>query len=159
MSSGRFTITIRGAKVNKRGFFKRLAGNILRPFKRPSSRKHVTPKPEPAVSRLPTSEPSGRNYTLAGWRLDNREGGDEHGWHDVEAGADLPHDGQWKRIDLVTVNLAPDSTDGFYRSANVFKGFDEYTGKPTYNFYDEDPSYTLDNLAFELALEYGFAVQ
>jgi hypothetical protein len=154
-------------KVKRKGFFSRLAdklfGGITKPkrkARKQPKRKATPPPPSPPViiGSDVEVETAHRNYTLTGWRV---EGGD---WQDVEAGADLPVNGGgkrngWQYIDLVTVNLAPDSEDGFYRSARVLGGLDEYPNKPTYDFYDEDPSYTLDNLAYELALEYGFAVQ
>jgi hypothetical protein len=107
-------------------------------------------------------------YQLAGYRY--KEGD----WRDVDNGAPLPKGDNWDRIDLVTVNLNPrpenwdEDEDGewkdFYRSANVLGGLDFEHGnrnwEPSYDYYDLDDSmYTLDDLAFELALEYGFAVQ
>jgi hypothetical protein len=90
-------------------------------------------------------------YAVAGWRT---EGGD---WHDVEAGAPLPKDSQWEHIDLVTLNMTPGEEDGFYRTANVFMGFD---APPSYNWYDtEGEDYTLDDLAGEYADVYGFGAQ
>lgn len=162
--------------MKRKGFFSRLAdrlfGVIRKPRRKtpkqtlpdtpgwhgPGAAKRKQPKPPPVEAPRKVATPGYVNYTLAGWRTLGNE------WQDVEAGADLPKnkggkwDG-WRHIDLVTVNLAPDTEEGFYRSANVFLGFDEYPEKPAYDFYDEDPAYTLDNLAYELALEYGFAVQ
>lgn len=148
--------------MKRKGFLSRLADKLFggvrktrrKATRRPPRERQAPPTPAPILIEDEAPDESGHvNYQLTGWRV---EGGE---WQDVEAGAELPRKGQWKRIDLVTVNLAPDTEDGFYRSANVFGGFDEYPNKPRYDFYDEDPSYTLDNLAYELALEYGFAVQ
>lgn len=80
--------------------------------------------------------PLGHDFELAGYRL---EGGD---WQDVEKGAPLPAEDQWIEIDLVTVNLDPDSEDGFYRAADILEGFDE--------------NYELGDLVDELADAYGF---
>lgn len=94
------------------------------------------------------------SYELSGYRYKGKE------WRDVEQGAPPPRGKSWDKVDLVTINLAPDTEDGFYRSASVFGGLDYAPGHPRYNFLQtDDELYTLDDLAFELALEYGFAAQ
>lgn len=61
---------------------------------------------------------------LTGWR-DRRTGE----WYDVQAGEPMPHGRDWKEIDLVTINLQPDSEKGFYRSFVLeVDGFDEVYG-------------------------------
>jgi hypothetical protein len=82
---------------------------------------------------------NGNAYELAGYRL---EGGD---WQDIENGAPLPEGNKWEHIDLVTVNLDPESEDGFYRSFDIFDGFDEL--------------YEIDDLVDEAADAYGFGAQ
>jgi hypothetical protein len=78
----------------------------------------------------------GVDYELTGYRL-------EHGdWVDLEKGGNPPGEGEWEFIELVTLNLEPDTEDGFYRSARVIAGFDE--------------DYELDDLADEMAHSYGF---
>lgn len=90
------------------------------------------------------------DYELAGYRL---EGGE---WRDVEDGDPLPSKDQWSEIDLVTINLDPDSEHGFYRSANLIEGFD---GPPEFDWEYLSDDYTLDDLAAEMADAYGFASQ
>lgn len=85
------------------------------------------------------------DYKLSGWRT---EGGD---WHDVENGERMPRQSEWINLDLVTINLAPESDDGFYRSANILGGLDGGPG--------DEGNYTLDDLAYELAHSYGFVPQ
>lgn len=78
----------------------------------------------------------GVEFTMTGYRL-------EHGdWQDMENGDRPPDDGQWEFIDLVTINLKPDSEDGFYRSARLIGGF--------------DADYWITDLADEMAHRYGF---
>lgn len=82
---------------------------------------------------------NGVPYEVAGYRVKDGD------WQDVEAGANLPTEAQLGRIDLITINLDPDSDDGFYRSFNIFDGFDDLYG--------------IDDLVDEAADAYGFAVQ
>jgi hypothetical protein len=79
---------------------------------------------------------NGIEHDLAGYRL---EGGD---WRDIEDGAPYPAEDEWKNIDLVTVNLAPDSDEGFYRSGVIFDGFDDLYG--------------IEDFVDEIADAYGF---
>lgn len=92
-------------------------------------------------------------YTLTGWRT---ERGD---WHDIEDGDRHPRASEWDILDLVTVNLQPSSSEGFYRSARVFRGLDN-PPDPTYELPPPaHDGFTLDDLAFELGLVYGFYAQ
>jgi hypothetical protein len=148
--------------MKRKGFFSRLADKLfggIKPRKRkarkqpPRETSKRPPVPSAAISSGVEVRDGAINYALSGWRI---EGGE---WQDVEAGAPLPTDKQWILIDLVTVNLAPSTDEGYYRSANVLGGFD---APPNYIWDDKNldkSGYTLDDLAYELALVYGFAVQ
>jgi hypothetical protein len=153
--------------MKKRGFFSRVASRLFGGLKkaRPAPRKQTQREPAPFTEPPHVTITSGAeiqaagNYALAGYRLQGHEtgGAHVHGWRDVEAGAPLPTVDEWIKVDLVTINLAPDSEEGFYRTANVLGGFD---APPTFDFYNiEGDDYTLDDLASEMALAYGFAVQ
>lgn len=61
---------------------------------------------------------------LSGWR-DARDGK----WHDMQAHGRPPGVHDWKHINLVTINLQPDTEKGFYRSFLLEAGgFDEVYG-------------------------------
>jgi hypothetical protein len=144
--------------MKKRGLFRRLLDRFFRrppktqQVKQPQSKEFKLPERE--LSKVPVQESTYGDYELSGWRLE----GDK--WNDVEKdSAPLPRPSQWESIDLVTLNLDPHGK-GFYRSARVL-GFDYFKGSPRYNwtFTEAEPGYTLDDLAAELAHEYGFIVQ